>query len=106
MEEGILNKQGIINKLAANPAACWIFWEVRNMKDTFEEPDDFGIKSNGQLKNHTMADTIENIIDSVMKIIGIRQEHEVLNYDVYDIFDALDITLAKDENGKHKFIIS
>ena len=106
-----MNKQEIINRLAANTAACWIMWEIRNLKDTFEEPDDFEIKMNGVYKGkngsgHSMADVTENMVNSLMKLIGIYSENGDQDYEYYDIFDTLEIAHAKDKDGVNIFIIS
>ena len=102
-----MDKQEIINRLKNNQAACWIFWEIRNLKDTFEEPDDYEIKSNGATgKNHTMADAIENIVDQLMVLIGITHASSTAeNYMRYNIFDTLEILLVQEDN-EYKFILT
>lgn len=108
MEDVKLSKTQIVNRLAANTAACWIMWEIRNLKDTFEDPNNYSLKANGMYKRppkHFMADAIENMVNSLMKLIGIDHADPNEEDRRYDIFDTLDITLVQ-ENGEVKFIIS
>jgi len=104
-----LTKEQIIARLAANRPACWIFWEIKNLKDTYDGGHGVSLKEDGVFKRpnkHSMDDAIENMIGSLMKLIGIDHADSDEDYRRYDLFDTLDITRARDADGNIKFIIS
>jgi len=100
-----MEKQEIIKRMQENKAVCWLAWEVKNLRITFEgELDDFTVKrTDSSTAKHTMYDSLENMTASILAILGYEAQ-EALK--VWDTFEELEILLAKDKNGEFSFIIS
>ncbi len=104
-----MKNEELIKLLAKNRPAIWIMWEVGNIKNTFKVPEESNgpqMITNSGFQNAELYDTIENLVDSVGRIIGLfkdcsKEEH----YERFNMLEMLNIYLLDLGKGKRTFKI-
>jgi hypothetical protein len=85
----------------------WLLWEIMNLKRYFDEHevdlDDVPIPTNTtQFNAHSAADTVENMIASLLRWLGYDQD----DHDAYEVVDCRIELKLKNEYDEHVFEIT
>lgn len=80
----------IKEEILKRPTACWILFEIQNLKAMFHDPDAVGterVGKDGNVYQHTLMDTIDNLYSILFDILDIEFTEDE-SYRVYDYIDT------------------
>jgi hypothetical protein len=88
----------VIGKILKNSTACWLLFEIQNLKAMVDDPDDFGcirLNKAGSEYTHTMTDTIDNLYSVFFDLVDLRLTEE----DYCTAYDFIDTEVKLTLNG-------
>jgi hypothetical protein len=101
-----MNKEELIKKVNENSSAAWLLFEIKNLEVTF------GLDGDGPMnrdvfqfkniagRNHSMADTIENLLEVFMEMVYEETPEDEEWDKAYDLIQGLELDSIR---GGHIF---